>query len=222
MAEVVITYETLYELLRREKSREELQKLEENFLQETQKYLQEKGDIIKKAGESLFANDERRKTQTQIENARRLLKELYHKREQKIVNTALDTNKTGTKIVSTANMLPREKELYKNVLTMLESSKSAMLNAVLEGSLKPLEPEENSTVEKEKQETPNSGDLEGGKPKDLKGNLENGKSVRFKEEVPKFMGTDLNVYGPYDKETEATLPEKVAELLIKKGKVEEI
>jgi DNA replication initiation complex subunit (GINS family) len=201
MTEVVITYETLYELLRREKSREELQKLEENFIDETQKYLNEKQDIIKKAGESLFANDERRKTQTQIDNARRIIKELYHKREQKIVCLALDANKTGSKIAMTSSMLILEKELYEKIFRQLEESKYAMLGDMVESR---------RTISAEE------------KPKDLKDTPESNKHVRFTEEIPKFMGTDLNVYGPYIKESEAELPMKIAELLLKKGKAEEI
>ena len=201
MTEVVITYETLYELLRREKSREELQKLEDNFLTETQKYLEEKQDIIRKAGESLFANDERRKTQIQIDNAKRIIKELYHKREQKIVNLALDANKTGLRMSIAPNMILQEKELFENLLKQLESSKGIIIGNLLEGRTVPRQEE---------------------KPKDLKDTSESSKLVRFKEEIPKFMGTDLNVYGPYDKEKEATLPLKIAELLIRKGKVEEI
>jgi len=202
MTEVVITYETLYELLRREKSREELQKLEENFTAETQKYLDEKQEIIKKAGESLFANDERRKTQTQIDNARRIIKELYHKREQKIVNMALDANKTGAKIAMTSSMLIREKDLYEKILRQLEESKIMILGEMVESR--------------------RTASAEDEKPKDLKDTPESNKHVRFKEEIPKFMGTDLNVYGPYLKESEAELPLKIAELLIRKGKVEEI
>ena len=40
--EVVLTYETLYEILRKEKSREELQQLDEHFLADALNYFREK------------------------------------------------------------------------------------------------------------------------------------------------------------------------------------
>ena len=46
--------------------------------------------------------------------------------------------------------------------------------------------------------------------------------VRFLNAVPKFVGNDMNTYGPFDTEDVANLPEKVSEILIKNNRAEEI
>ena len=63
------------------------------------------------------------------------------------------------------------------------------------------------------------------KPKELKSYSEPENSIkliRFLQEIPQFVGTDLSTYGPFDKEDIANLPSEIAELLIKKEKAEEI
>ena len=46
--------------------------------------------------------------------------------------------------------------------------------------------------------------------------------VRFINSVPKFVGTDSNIYGPFIKEDIANLPEKTAQILINKNRAEKI
>ena len=48
------------------------------------------------------------------------------------------------------------------------------------------------------------------------------KTVRFMSAVPKFLGRELEVYGPFEEEDVANLPGEVADVLIKKGRAEEI
>ena len=66
--DVVITYETLFEILRREKIRPDLQPLNENFLKDVVNYLSEKQSILdsqmKKV--SVFSSSETQKTQKEI------------------------------------------------------------------------------------------------------------------------------------------------------------
>jgi len=45
---------------------------------------------------------------------------------------------------------------------------------------------------------------------------------RFLNSVPKFVGKELEEYGPFAEEDIANLPVEIAEVLINKGKVEEI
>ena len=42
--------------------------------------------------------------------------------------------------------------------------------------------------------------------------------VKFLESVPKFMGTDNKIYGPFSKEDASNLPNKVAYIFINRGK----
>jgi DNA replication initiation complex subunit (GINS family) len=209
MADVTITYETLYELLRREKSREELQKLDSDFLQSVFRYLDDKNKILVAPQTGIFGAEEHRKTQNQLINVKTILTELYNRREKKIINAALDESRTGTMLLNKELLLAQEKVLYDELVNVLKGSrKEILLNTLAlkaSESAKPVEANDES-------------------PKDLKTEpiSQNSKKLRFKQEVPKFMGTDLQVYGPFKPDQEAVLPSDVAKVIINKGKAEEI
>ena len=47
-------------------------------------------------------------------------------------------------------------------------------------------------------------------------------TVRFVTAVPKFLGKQKEIYGPFEAGEEATLPSMIANILLKKGKAEEL
>lgn len=196
MTEVKITYEALYEVLARERARPDMQKLEKDFWQNVITYLQEKEEILNKEQENLFAKEESKKVRIQIENAVRIIKELYSRREQKVIHLALDVAKIGIKTMDMNSLLEEEKQLFEKILKLLNENRKETLQKVLE--------------------------LKHEEPKALKTDQDSTKKVRFISAVPKFIGTDLQTYGPFEEENIAKLPADVADLLIKKEKAEEI
>ena len=50
----------------------------------------------------------------------------------------------------------------------------------------------------------------------------NAKIIRFLNHVPKFVGKELEDYGPFEEEDIANLPSEIADVLISKGSAEEI
>lgn len=205
MAEVIITYETLYEILRREKGREELSGLDPHFYRDVVTYLIEKQAILDNDTSSLFAKEEAKKTTILMENIKKIIKEIYTIREKKLLSMAHDTVKVKEIIIDTTQMLPQEKTLYEKLVKELKNNRTGTLQKVLK-----LETPE--TIEEKQEE----------KPKDLKTDSSSGQLIRFMQEVPKFMGTDLQVYGPYQPEDMAKLPAEIAQLLIRKEKAEVI
>lgn len=197
MPNVIITYETIYEILRLEKTRVELQKLDPNFFENTLNYLKEKQSLLnsQKSKPELFEVNEVLKTQKQIENIKRMLKELYERRENKILQLATLASRSSDK--SIPSLLEEEKELYKQVLKVLNSGRKNILNNLI--SLKqPQKPEifqqETKSFKKQKLN----------------------KVIRFIQPVPKFLDTDLTELGPFEEEDIANLPLEIADLLIKK------
>ena len=79
---MVITYETIFELLRREKDREALQKLEKTFFQDILGYLKEKKGIMVNQESTLAGTEEKRKSEKQFENIKKLVREFYDRREK--------------------------------------------------------------------------------------------------------------------------------------------
>ena len=78
---ITITYETLFEILRREKDRLELQKLDISFYDDVISYIQEKKALLDGKGQQqLFSEDEKIKTEKQLINIRKILRELYERK----------------------------------------------------------------------------------------------------------------------------------------------
>ena len=213
---VVITYETIFELLNREKERAELQKLEPGFFIDVIGYLRERGRFAQesRANQSL-TYEEKMKAERQINNLYKILKDLYERREKKILIMALDRSRTKSNIIDTSALLEEEKAFFETLTKVLDSFRYSILEKVISQSQSAPEP---MTLE---QPQPESKPVQSG----FKSALELSKAtrlVRFMHAVPKFVGTELEEYGPFQEEDVASLPAEIAELLITKGRVEEI
>ena len=201
---MVITYETLYGILRKEKLHPELQQLDNNFLKDVVKYLTEKQSILDSQTKkvSIFSSSETQKTQKQIVNIRRMIQEIYERRENKILQSAVFSSRMNEK-TSFQEMMDEEKELYSRLVSLLNSFRKDVLFNVLSSKNPELKVES--------------------KPKELKTEIEpNNKLIRFLHATPKFVDDNLKVYGPFEEENIASLPLKIANILIKNERVESI
>lgn len=195
--EVLITYENLYDLLRREKFKQELQKLDKDFFKEVIGYLTNKKAILnsQEKKDNIFASTEVEKTRTQLKNIKKILKELYEKRESKILKQAIMSSRCGGNGYNTAAMLPEEKVFFNTILKNLDLYRSEILQNLFKCCLPKVK-----------------------KPKDLKVGSENEDNiveVFVTSNMPEFIGPDLNPYGPFKKDVVVKLPKEVAENLIK-------
>ncbi len=269
---IPITYETLFEFLRIEKSREELQKLDDGFYNHVIQYLKQKQDMLdKKRHESdLFAAEEIKKIQIQIDNVHRILKDLHTRREKKILNLAWNKARTNSSLVTTQNLLQEEKQLFDTLSQQLLSFRSDVLLNILKLNLptvtqmssKVISNESNESNESntpntpstqisttqpstisstpdtyQTQSTPTTSETQTSQPEQTEtentddknqndssqteettDEVQETKSVVFTTFVPKFLGTNLETYGPYDKEDSAQLPTKIANVLVNKGR----
>ncbi len=199
----IITYEKLYEVLRLEKYKKELQKLEPGFFNKVVRYLDEKKSILQnqESKDSIFASQSITKTKRQLENTKMILKELYERREAKIIQMALFNSRTSEKSNETDALLDEEIKFYKSLLSLFNNYKTGILDNILNCKI-PLVV--NNIINKE---TPNE---------------KINRLVRFLHPVPQFIGEDMQVYGPFESEDIANLPQKVSEILIKNNRVEEV
>lgn len=201
--DAIITYERLYELLRLEKYNKELQTLDNDFFDHVTKYLLEKKTTLtsQEHKDSIFAAQSIQKTQKQLENIRRIIQDLYERRESKIIQLALFNSRTEANSQDADAMLAEEKELYSRLVTDLNTYRADILHSLLEGK---------------KPEIPKTKSIKNGEKSPDK------KVVKFLEAIPQFVGEDLQVYGPYNPADVVTLPAKVSDLLIKNKRVEEL
>ena len=196
---ITVTYESIFEILMREKTREELQKLNPDLFDNLVNYVSEKKkNADNQTTESL---DEKERTSKQLRNISRMLTDLYERREKKITNMALISSRAGSDIVDTSPLLEDEKALFDAIIEKLDYYRNNILLRVLDAKPKPTEKKvEEPTIEKN----------------------QNTKVVRFLHEVPKFVGKELETYGPFGTEDMANLPSEIADILIKKGRAEEM
>lgn len=203
---MAITYETLYDILRREKNRAELQELDQLFYQNLITYLKEKKEILRsqEQKDSIFTTVEVQKTRKQIENIQKIVKELYEKRESKIIQLALINSRSQTQKNDKISMLNSEKEIYDSIIQNLDKYRKDILhNIVLGNNLNQakIEPKDLKKDEKPKTTT---------------------REVIFKKKTEKFVGTDLESYGPFEKGDIVKLPAEIADFMINKNQVEKV
>ena len=129
--EVVITYETLFELLQREKERLELQKLEPTFFSDTIDYIKDKKKAIETNSDSPFAKEEKKKTERQLENIYKILKNLYERREKKIINISLDKSRTKSDLIDTTGLLKEESVFFDALTALLDTYRDTILYSTL-------------------------------------------------------------------------------------------
>lgn len=203
--EVVITLETLFDLLRREKEREDLQKLGDSFFSDIVNYLKDKRQILLKKEGELFAEEEKEKTSKQLANLNRILREFYERREKKIINMALAKSRVKSSLIDASAFLNEEKLLFNQLLLVLDDFREKVLFSVLN--------EKVPSFEQAKNESEAETEIKPAKET---------KTIRFLSSVPKFVGKELEVYGPFDEEDVANLPLEIADILVSKGRAEEI
>lgn len=205
-----ITLESLFDLLRKEKGNENLQKLDSDFMKKILDYLKEKHSFIvqNESSSNIFASQELEKAKKQLDNTKRTLKELYDRRETKIANMAIISSRTGQDMVDTSSFLEPEMHLYKHLHAILDSFRQSTLNNIMcirEPTLPSIDASSSSSQPKEQQ-----------KPEKAT------KIVKFLHSVPKFVGKNLEIYGPFEPEDIANLPSEIADVLLYKERVEEI
>ena len=204
--DVKITFDTLFSILRVEKSRDEIQELDPAFFDDVVEYLNEKKELLNKEtdGLNVFIDNEKERNLKQLSNIKRVLNEIYERREKKIIDMALVKSRTNSDVISSAGLLESEAKLYDALVGLFDNFRHSVLFNVMgckKVDLKDLEP----VVKDDIAEKADSAL----------------KKVKFLFDVPKFVGENLEVYGPFEQEEVAELPSEIANLLVVKGRAQE-
>jgi DNA replication initiation complex subunit (GINS family) len=205
--DIVISYETLFELLRIERSRTELQSVPDSYIEEIKKMIDSELAALE-----IASDDEKKKKEMNIKSTLKIIKEIYERREKKIVNMAIDKSRTKSAIIDYSRFLEHEKKLFEELVGVLDRFRD-------ENAIK-AKVEEKKTEEAETKNDPVQKEEPTKEPIEEKKDML--RTVRFLNPFPKFLGEDLKEYGPFDEEEIVNLPEIIANLLVKKGRAEEI
>lgn len=229
MAAVVITYETLFDLLRTEKGRPELQQLPEDFYGQLVAYLRKKEADVAAAGGP--ASGGAQKALVQYRNVQKILRELHERRERKIIEMALNRARAESNIIDTAPLLREEQEFYARCAELFSEHRKALLASVLAGEAPagtripeppagaaPAEAAATESGPAKEEAAVDGGDREMASPEAVAA-LDSCR-VRFLAEVPRFLGLKGEVNGPFAPGDTAELPGKIAAVLLKKRRAE--
>nr|EGQ39954.1 MAG: hypothetical protein J07AB56_06820 [Candidatus Nanosalinarum sp. J07AB56] len=189
----VLSFNRLRKVEKQERRNEDLSSLENDFFLSAAQYLEDK---------------ENSGNRREYMNAKRLFKRIVSQRRQKVVKNARLSLKSDIK-ASELSLLPRETELFLSLKDDFEQHEHEIEDVVENGgsgSVPRVEtPSEQSQEEAEQKEEETREGYE---------------SVLIKQDVPEFMGTDLESYGPFEQGEKVDLPEENAEILKNRGSAE--
>ena len=119
MGEIVLSYDTLFELLRLERSRTELQQLPDNYFASVQALI-----AVEEQTAAVASGAEHSKKTIALKNLQKIVAELYERRERKIVLLALDKVKAPGALVDFKKLLPTEKAMFDEIVALLARYRS--------------------------------------------------------------------------------------------------
>ncbi|WP_414836938.1 hypothetical protein [Candidatus Nanohalococcus occultus] len=199
-----ITFSELRKVQKEESRSQQLTDLDDDFMLKVSDYFKQKEEI----------GEER-----EYRNAERVFEKIISTREDKIVRTAkINAKSDGGS--TPVNMLPFENELFRELKTVFSDHRERAEERRggdtdfddvenFEEQTTSERQEDQETEEETSQKSEQAEEVEDGYTK-----------VKITSEVPEFMGTDLESYGPYDEGEEVQIPEDNAEILVNRGSAE--
>jgi len=197
--QVNITYDKLFEILRSEKNNPDLQKLPEQFISDLVNYLALKNQTLSGSSASDFLSaSQQDMTQQQLKNALRIVSEILDRREKKIVLIALNKSRAKTQVIDTQAMLPKEKELFSNLVLLLTNQRTDISNEIM--GYKTQAPKPLATQ----------------KPQ-----IESNSEITYEATapIPAFVGPDMQQYGPFEVGDTVTVSEQITKILLKRQQI---
>lgn len=209
----LMTYSKLRKIQKEEKRENELVELNDKFLLSLSDYLETK---------KKHSDDER-----EFKNAKRVFEKIISLREDKITEKAKIAAKTNTP--TNLNLLPEEEQLFRELKKQFSAHNQLLEEKInIETNQTPSETKKTETETEQKQQEQEHEERESQRTDNeeteelQEESVEEGfTKIEIQEEVPEFMGTDLETYGPFEEGDTATIPEENAEILINRGNAEE-
>lgn len=178
----MITYNDLYDALRKERYSEQLQPLGKDFVKEVANYLKDREEAVSRE-KDLFS-DELQKNKKHLENAVSIFKELVLRRKKKLLDLAFVSAETGISKRDFENLLPFEKETFEKIMKAINES-DKKIEKTLNGAESAEAGQKNKLIIF-KQDTEEFLDLEGNKL----GPFKKGDIVNIAQEIANILIVD--------------------------------
>lgn len=125
---MAVSYQDIYEFLRKEKYSEQLQVLPRTFIAQVAEFFRESREKLK--GEDPLFSEELGAEKKQLENAISIFRELMLKRKKKILNLVFVASETGIMKRDFGSMLRFEQELFEKLVSAVESGDKDLNDAL--------------------------------------------------------------------------------------------
>lgn len=209
----MITFKFLRELQQKERDGNDLQPLDENFYEKVEEYLQRKEKVAGVENLLDFSEEKR------IEHSKAIIKDIFNRRERKIINNAILNIRSGIK---PKNMLSEEQELFDSLVNLLNQNRRKLETLLPEEKVEEKQEAVEETreerheeeIEAEEGEEPEEK-VQEEQPKDLKT-----LRIKFLFETPPFLDRNQKIHGPFKEGDTAELPADVGEILLKSKRAE--
>lgn len=129
----MITYNDLYECLRKERYSEQLQPLSKKFVFDVSDYISEKKKLSTQK-DDVFS-EEVSKIKKQLENSSSIFKELMLLRKKKLLGLVFVASETGISKRDFENMLDFEKELFDNIMISIQQAEKTLSSEFMNGTM---------------------------------------------------------------------------------------
>lgn len=116
----MLTYNDIYECLRKERYSEQLQLLPKKFIAEVSDYIKEKKKLANQQDDT--SSEDLIKIKKQIENSTSIFNELILLRKKKLLGLAFVASETGISKRDFENMLDFEKELFDKIIAGVQEA----------------------------------------------------------------------------------------------------
>jgi len=187
----MITYNDLYEALRKERYSEQLQPLIKDFVKEVSNYVKDKKKTVSEETDLFSANTQ--KSKKQLENAIGIFKELMLRRKRKILDLSFVSTETGVSKRDFENMLSFEKEMFEKIIKALNEGDKEMEKSLHNSGGEEIKEKNKMIIFKE--DTDEFLDLEGNKI----GPFKSGEIVNLSAEIANILIVD-NKADPVDED----------------------
>ena len=228
-----ISYEYLFDLLRREKTREDLQSIDKDFYKNIFFNLNKREKIIqeKQSQTSLITNIDFEKEKIEVKNIRKIAQDIMDRRQKKIILLGLTRARIPGTIINNDLFTEREEEFFNKCVELFRKFKHEVESSIISE----YDNQDNLNVEDKPIEIPKQIDEQEQKPetkeveepkiiqeKEVKKEEYKTIKVEFLNEITKFYSPNKEILGPFEKGQIAEVPEIIANILIKKGRAKKI
>jgi DNA replication initiation complex subunit (GINS family) len=237
-----ISHEYLFNILTREKAKQDLQSIGKTFYKEVLSVLKQKERKLyaSMSQKSLVIDASDEKEKIEVKSIRKTISDIINLREKKVIMLALVRARIESTIINKEVMTYEEEEFFQDCVRLFRNFKDKTMDQKIDTTLSSTIQSGAVQAESQKTETQSSSvseltstnsepvaetKLETTETQTQESEISTDVKtikIKFLSPMTKFYGPKKKIYGPFEAGDSADIPEIVANILIKKGRAEKV